>query len=167
MMKLMKRLLHRPSWLHALPGRIRGVRHWRDTDAGQTLVEFSLVLPIFLVMIFALVDFGRGFYTWLVVTNAAREGARAAAVQGDASTIDSKIYGSFCSAWPSTSGCSLDTTKMTVTKTNVQGTRGTEAKVSISYNFSFVTPLGGMLRLIGGSSISAPTISASSSMRLE
>jgi Flp pilus assembly protein TadG len=163
----MKRMPCRPSWLQALPGRLRGVRHWRDTDAGQTLVEFSLVIPIFLVMVFALVDFGRAFYTWLVVTNAAREGARAAAVQGDAAAIDSKLYGSFCSAWPSPSGCSLDTTKMTVTKTNVQGPRGSEARVAISYNFTFVTPIGPMLALVGGSSISAPAITASSSMRLE
>ncbi|NUQ56510.1 MAG: pilus assembly protein, partial [Dehalococcoidia bacterium] len=63
--------------LAAASGGLRGLlRRFRRTDAGQALVEFALVLPVMLMMLFALVDFGRGFYTWLVVTNAAREGAR-------------------------------------------------------------------------------------------
>ncbi len=138
---------------------------WRDSDTGQSLVEFSLVLPIFLVLLFGLVDFGRGFYTWLVVTNAAREGARAAAVQSDAATIDTKIHASYCNNYPSS--CSLDNSKITVVKTNVQGARGSETSVDISYAFEFVTPIGPILSLISGGSISAPTITAHSSMRLE
>jgi Flp pilus assembly protein TadG len=143
------------------------VRQWRETEAGQSLVEFSLILPVFLLLLFALVDFGRGFYTWLVVTNAAREGARAAAVQSDATTVDAKLYGSFCPSWPSTSGCGLDTTKVSRSVVNLQGTRGTETRVTVSFNFSYVTPIGAFLSLVGGDSISAPTISSTTSMRLE
>jgi Flp pilus assembly protein TadG len=143
----------------------RAIRRFRDTETGQSLVEFSMVLPIFLLLLFALVDFGRGFYTWLVVTNAAREGARAAAVQSDSTTIDSHIHDAYCSSYPS--DCSLDNTKMTITKTNVQGARGSETSVDISYAFSFVTPVGAILQLVSGGTITAPTISAHSSMRLE
>jgi Flp pilus assembly protein TadG len=151
--------------LSAVPARRRRYWGWRNSELGQSLVEFSLILPLMLVMLFALVDFGRGFYTWLVVTNAAREGARAAAVQSDNSTIDSKIYASFCNPYPS--NCSLDPTKMTITKTNVQGARGSEATVDISYTFVFVTPVGSILQLIGGSNLAAPAISSHSAMRLE
>ena len=147
--------------------RLRGIRAWRDTEAGQTLVEFSLIVPVFLVLLFALVDFGRAYYSWMVVSNASREGARAAAVQGDAATIDAKLYGSFCKDWPSTAGCALDTTKLTRVVTNPQGTKGSETSVKVSYTFTFVTPIGGILQLIGGSSLSAPTISSTTSMRLE
>jgi hypothetical protein len=56
---------------------------------------------------------------------------------------------------------------MTITPSNIQGKRGDEATIDISYTFSFVTPIGGMLKLVGGNSISAPTIKAHSSMRLE
>ena len=51
--------------------------------------------------------------------------------------------------------------------TNVQGARGSECRVDLSYDFQFVTPIGDFLALIGGSSISDPTITAHSSMRLE
>lgn len=48
---------------------------------GQTLVEFALVLPVFLVMLFGLLDAGRYVYMSSVISQAAREGARLAAVE--------------------------------------------------------------------------------------
>jgi Flp pilus assembly protein TadG len=154
------------------PKRLRFVTRLKQrvcgSETAQSLVEFSLVLPLSLILIFALVDFGRAFFTWQIVTNASREGARAAAVQSNSATIDQKIYQSFCENWPSDpSSCAIDTAKLSVTKTNVQGARGSEATVSLSYNFDFVTPIGPMLVLIGGKDLSAPTISATTSMRLE
>lgn len=126
-------------------------------EAGQTLVEFSLVLPILLILIFGLVDFGRAFYTWLVVTNAAREGARTAAVQLPSAQVDASIVQAMGS---------LPTANLTITKTNVQGTRGTPVTVTLSYNFDYVTPIGPLMALFGGS-LAEPTISSSSTMRLE
>lgn len=149
----------------ALRRMVSGVRNWRRTEAGQSLVEFSLVLPIFLVLVFSLVDFGRAFYTWMIITNAAREGARAGAVQLDENGINQKLYASFCSNYPSS--CALDTSRMSVTKTNVQGSRGTEVSVDISYDFDYVTPLGSVLQLLGGSDVSPLVIKSHSSMRLE
>ena len=43
---------------------------------GQALVEFALVLPIFLLLLFGLIDVGRLVYTWNALNQAAREGAR-------------------------------------------------------------------------------------------
>ena len=43
---------------------------------GQTLVEFSLALPIFLLLSLILLDGGRAYYINQVLLNAAREGAR-------------------------------------------------------------------------------------------
>ena len=43
---------------------------------GQTLVEFALILPVFLFLIIAIFDFGRAIYYYSTVHNAAREGAR-------------------------------------------------------------------------------------------
>lgn len=145
---------------------VSGVRNWRKTEAGQSLVEFSLILPVFLVLMFGLVDFGRAFYTWMIVTNAAREGARAGAVQLDTNSINQRIYGSFCNSYPSS--CAIDTSRMPAPKLdNVQGARGTAVTVDISYNFEYVTPLGPLLQLIGGSKLENPVIKAHSSMRLE
>lgn len=149
-------------------GAWRWVRR-RRSDAGQALVEFALVLPIFLVLTFGLVDFGRGFYTWLLLTNAAREGARAGAVQSTSTEISNKVYLSYCSSLPATPGnCSLNPSKMSAPGiTNAQGPRGEQVTVSLTFDFDFVTPISGMLQLIGGSALAEPTITASSSMRLE
>jgi Flp pilus assembly protein TadG len=49
-------------------------------ERGQSLVEFALVLPIFIIMLFGIIEFGRLWETVNVVTSAAREGARVAAV---------------------------------------------------------------------------------------
>jgi hypothetical protein len=53
----------------------------RDRRRGQALVEFALVIPIFLLMLFGIVDAGRYVYMNSVLSQAAREGARAAAVE--------------------------------------------------------------------------------------
>ena len=47
---------------------------------GQALVEFALILPIFLILLFGIIDFGRYVYTANSLNNAAREGARIGSV---------------------------------------------------------------------------------------
>lgn len=48
---------------------------------GQTLVEFALILPILLLLVFALFDLGRGILYYAVLNTAVREGTRSAVVQ--------------------------------------------------------------------------------------
>jgi Flp pilus assembly protein TadG len=48
---------------------------------GQTLVEFALVLPIFLLLVFAVIDGGRYIFLSSALSNAAREGARLGSVE--------------------------------------------------------------------------------------
>ncbi len=133
-------------------------RRIRETDAGQALVEFALVLPVMLLMLFALVDFGRGFYSWLIVTNAAREGARVGATQKPLTDIQQRI---------TDSAAGIDTSDLTITVTNVQGPRGQPIVVDLSYDFTFVTPIGNILNLMSGGTLNAPTITSTASMRLE
>ncbi len=53
---------------------------WRRFRPGaQGLVEFALVLPIALLLVFGTIEYGRLFHAWVLVTNAAQEGARYAA----------------------------------------------------------------------------------------
>lgn len=49
-------------------------------EQGQTLTEFALVLPLLLVLVFAVIQFGITFNNYLAVTDAVRAGARVAAV---------------------------------------------------------------------------------------
>ena len=50
---------------------------WRSRR-GQSLVEMAMVMPLLAFLTFGLLDFGRAYYFQVSVTNAAREGARAA-----------------------------------------------------------------------------------------
>ena len=52
----------------------------RTRDRGAAAVEMALVLPMLLFVVFGLIDFGRMLNTQLTLTEAAREGARAAAL---------------------------------------------------------------------------------------
>ena len=66
-----------------LQSRLR--RPGRST--GQGLVEFALVLPIFILLVVSLFDLGRAVFAYNTLTNAAREGARLAIVNQDIPTI--------------------------------------------------------------------------------
>jgi len=54
---------------------------------GQALVEFALVLPIFLLVLVALFDLGRAVFAYNTLTNASREGVRLAIVNQDTASI--------------------------------------------------------------------------------
>ncbi|HSR31116.1 MAG TPA: TadE family protein [Anaerolineae bacterium] len=50
-------------------------------ERGQSLVETAVVFPILLLLVAAVVDFGRAFDAYIVLTNAVREGARYGTLQ--------------------------------------------------------------------------------------
>ncbi len=54
----------------------------RRRDRGQALLEFAVILPVFLTMFFGIVDFGRVVWANNSLTNAASEAARYAIVHG-------------------------------------------------------------------------------------
>lgn len=49
-------------------------------EDGQAMVEFALILPVFLLILCGIIDFGWLFYNQLSLNNACREGARYAVV---------------------------------------------------------------------------------------
>jgi hypothetical protein len=59
----------------------RGNRGRQSRERGQSLVETAIVFPVLLLLLAAVVDFGRAFDAYIVLTNAAREGARFGAVK--------------------------------------------------------------------------------------
>jgi Flp pilus assembly protein TadG len=59
----------------------------RDRGNGQSLVEFALVLPVFLLLIFGIIDLGRGVYAYNTIQNAAREAVRVAIVDQNEDVI--------------------------------------------------------------------------------
>ena len=63
-----------------------GDRHG-DHERGASAVEFALVAPVFFLLIFGIVDFGLGIWTYNNLSQAVREGARYAIVRGAGSDI--------------------------------------------------------------------------------
>ena len=51
------------------------------SDEGQAIVEFAIVLPVLVLLVFGITQFGLAFRNYLAITDAARVGARAAAVK--------------------------------------------------------------------------------------
>ena len=63
---------------HLLPPRRRTRR---VNTRAQAVVEFAIILPVFLLFLLMAIDFGRLFFTYVQVSNAAREAANYGAVQ--------------------------------------------------------------------------------------
>ncbi len=67
-------------------------RSRRRRSRGQSLVEFAVVLPVFLLVLSGIMDFGFLLYSRMTVINAAREGARiATTMTEDAGTIPAAV----------------------------------------------------------------------------
>jgi hypothetical protein len=106
----------------------------RRRDRGAAAVEFALVLPVLLIIVFGIIDFGRMLNAKITLTEAAREGARAAAV-GTAADGEN---------WVTKAAAGLGTvTVPTHDSCTVAG--ALNSKVVVSYNFSFVTPISAFI----------------------
>jgi Flp pilus assembly pilin Flp len=77
-----ERLYHSDLMTHS-PKKNRTKKRRAD-ERGAAAVEFALVLPILLLLVFGIVEFGLAFNRWITVTHAAREGVRVYALSGDA-----------------------------------------------------------------------------------
>jgi len=64
----------------------RPAAHRPQRTRGQTLVEFALVLPLFVLVLFGLIDVGHLVYVYNSISQGAREGARVGSVVGYADT---------------------------------------------------------------------------------
>ncbi len=67
------------------------LRRLISESRGQALVEMALVLPLLLMLLWGVVEFGRVGHAYLVVTHAAREGARAGVVGADYDEIEEVV----------------------------------------------------------------------------
>ena len=61
--------------------RAERIRKTQENEKGQSLVEFALVVPLLLLLVIGIAEFGRAWMAQNVLTGAVREAARIAAVQ--------------------------------------------------------------------------------------
>ncbi|RZU72317.1 TadE-like protein [Micromonospora kangleipakensis] len=90
----------------------------------------ALVLPLLLILIFGIIDFGRMLNNQIALTEAARDAARVASFGGDPTARATRIV----------SG------DVVVKVTGSCSGPGQDAEVTVTNDFSFVTPIG----LLGG-----------------
>ncbi len=108
---------------------------------GGAAVEFAIVLPVLLLLVLGAIDWGWYFFVEQVVTNAAREGARAGSLQGG-TLSDAEDQ---CQAY--LTAASLDPSKITGactgTATTVSGAPAVQ--VTVSYASGSLTGFMGTL----------------------
>jgi Flp pilus assembly protein TadG len=122
----------------------------RRTEAGTSVVEMAIVLPLLLVLVFAIGDFGIAFTRWNSLTNAVREGARMGVVfrnPCNAATVTSEIE-STIENFSASSG--LDGPSIVTTVTNPCAGTGTQLTVAATapYNYIALDALAGFAPVV-------------------
>jgi Flp pilus assembly protein TadG len=90
----------------------------RRRDAGQTLAEFAMVVPLILLLLLGTVDLGRAVFTYNTLAQAARVGTRTAIVNQDAATVRSRVIGSAATLGLTNSNVDVCFKTSTSTQTN-------------------------------------------------
>lgn len=98
------------------------IRRWKDRwhqgRRGAVTVEMALVLPIFTMLVFGIIEFGRGFMIMQLVTNAAREGCRRAIIDGSTNSDVTNYIKTFMQ---SSANVAPSNTAVTITVTPAPG----------------------------------------------
>jgi hypothetical protein len=148
-------------------------------EGGQAVIELALTLPLLLLVLTGIIDFGFQFQRYEVVTNAAREGARVGMLPGygppDASAraLSYLLAGGIGGTVRACGGAVTPNTKCAtavVETTTIPGTGPPaktvqQIKVTVEYDheYTFVGPIMGLF----GGSLGTVRLSAISTMRLE
>jgi Flp pilus assembly protein TadG len=127
----------------AATGGVAVTTRRRSRDRGATAVEAALTIPLLLLIVFGIIDFGRMLNVQLSVSAAAREGARAEAVGGSATDRVADIMGPI--------GYDLDVDDACSGNPRPDD----DARVTVSSDFSFVTPLTALAGITGDGTLSA------------
>ena len=113
------------------------------TDRGAAAVEMALVLPLLLLLVFGIVDFGRALNLQITLTQAAREGVRPAALRQPASAVNAAVSNAtvgIAAPAPSVAIAACPTGPGTAT-------------VTVTKTFQFVTPVGAIADLFSASAL--------------
>ncbi|MBQ2903937.1 MAG: pilus assembly protein [Clostridia bacterium] len=117
----------------------RHLKSKEKSEDGQAMVEFALVLPVFLLILCGIIDFGWLFYNQLSLNNACREGARYAVVNtaegGSTQAIKSHIENLTTNVFAN------DGVDISIEYTSQGDPTAGDIKVSLEADISFFTPV--------------------------
>ena len=132
---------------------------------GVAAIEFAILLPILLVIIFGIIEFSILLYDKQVITNASREGARVGIVVGPVRATSSEI-GSRVNDYVASNLITFGTPNTpvtTVTPVDLSGMAfGDDLTVLVSYDYQFLV-LPNFIASLGG----VKTINAQTVMKME
>lgn len=106
-------------------------------ERGIVAAEFALLLPVFLMILFSIIEFGMMMYGREIVTNAAREGARAGIVQGPPKRTGGEIT-SIANNY--LTGTGVNQADVTFTPAGVGLASPNTLTVTAVYNYNFLIP---------------------------
>ena len=134
----------------------------RKSEDGAELIEMAIVLPLLLLLIMGMVDFGFLFQRYVVLTNAAAEGARVASLPGyTAADVTARV-----AAYATNGGVpgtvNTATAAVTLPATNGGSWPGTQVTVTHVYTYQYVGPIAA---LFGGGVGGNVTITSRATMR--
>ena len=137
----------------------------RRHEKGASAVEFALVLPLLLLILFGIIEFGFIFYDKAIVTNASREGARRGIVYSKNSagipvavpTSDiTDIVSSYCASYLVSLGTGSATPSTTITGNCA--VPGNSLTVTVTYPYSFLVLPNFVSGLTGGITLNGVTL---------
>ncbi len=111
---------------------IKVIRKMLKKEKGQSMVEFALLMPLLCLILLGIIEFGRVFNAYLVITNASREGARIAVVGSSDAAIIQRVEDI---------GISLKQDQLSCSITPATRTRGEKVAVSVDYQVKLIAPL--------------------------
>ena len=135
------------------------------SQRGAALIETAITIPMVLLVSVALVEFGRAYQTWQVLTNAAREGARVSIL---AEATDAQVTAAVRNYMTAGRIPNAATAPVVLERAVPLGAN-TSSRITINYPFSFMV-IGPVARLVRSSSTlgnSALTMTAVAVMRNE
>ncbi len=149
---------------------MRGTRsrlQWQS-ERGQALLEAALITPVVLLIMVGIFEVGRAYQTFQVLTNAAREGARAAVVPGADVTTVKALVKQYMTDGALGSVATANVEVNQAASIQVNGANIGATLVTVDYPFSFIM-LQPVARLVVQNSDagSALTMRATSLMRNE
>jgi Flp pilus assembly protein TadG len=128
----------------------------RNTDQGQAVVEFAVILPVLLLILFAILQFGVVFNDYIQVTAAAREGARKAAVSRSLGTSSAETAATTAAK---NAAPGLNQSNITVSFPNSPTfAQGSDVSVQVTYPYSIS---------IIGLVVASGNLSSTTTMRVE
>ena len=138
----------------------------RRGERGAAIIETAITLPLVLLVAVAIFEFGHAFQTWQILTNAAREGARLAVIQGSTDAgVTSRVQQYLTDGSVSSPGSAVVAIKRNVT---ISGTAGKATSVTVTYPFTFMVLQPVVDLVVSGSTLGAPfSMHAVATMRNE